>query len=681
MNLRKTSVASFLILAFVVHAILAQAQFAVKEPIQSGNSAALLPQLGSVLQLGFKDASTGEGAVESNILPAQPSQYETPYFVDAAGNEYDFEREAKLANDTRRLPRKQQFDAEVRNNFLSRPRWRALLRSDGTWVPDPASYPEDRADRLYPVLYVLPLGYRGAFRVAWGVPGAPPLQIVNNNIEIYIPASGVYETSSAQALTKGAVASPEHQFYFEHDGKRTVIPHEPLKPGEIGINSGSTRCRKMPGQCYSYFVGSREEFQAARSAKCPTPEAELQMIQSGDDCWDVQPGSTQPVAEIIPPPGKPALMSNEFHGRTLNGRAVVLSTDPSGVTAWRFDGPEPRVPDERGLAAELRKYIETTLAAGVYTTPEKAGGCTPEQMGALLRSSIAGPYHFFRTPYSSKIGAYFIAARSGTGTYDALFFARGEQGWKLISSDYGSYSRQYKILASLSTKISEFVGRAEPQKSPPVVLRKDGTWDLDDPRALQLPDYVEKSFTGFDMNGNELQFTIDDEGRGTWQPQNQSVRQICNETAISDLNRALDRSIELLSTGNVEGFLVEGVVTNQANDFYRTLEKFGDDSKEANSIYDFLKQTGDGERLVKEYGESNFKQAAKKWLLEGGIQSVDVPSTLQDLKLLRRETPLIAPIPFSPYCEAIYTLSKEPGSSPTVRRMKGHGSTWALNSN
>ena len=44
------------------------------------------------------------------------------------------------------------------------------------------------------------------------------LPIVNNKIEIYVPASGVYETRGP-GLTAGAVAPSEHQFYFEHDGR------------------------------------------------------------------------------------------------------------------------------------------------------------------------------------------------------------------------------------------------------------------------------------------------------------------------------------------------------------------------------------------------------------------------------------------------------------------------------
>jgi len=620
-------------------------------------------------------------AFPTNRIFGTTLQREIPHFVDAAGTEYDLEQEAKEANRTRGLSPAEQLQATLRSSFRRLHRWRVYLKSDGAWAPDPRLGKQDYGEQHYPVEYVVPFGYRGAFQVAWGVPGAPPLPIVNNKIEIYIPASGVYETSSALALTTGTVASPEHEFYFEHDGKRTVIPHEPLQPGQVGINYGTTACRGMPDMCYTYFVGSREEWQAARSAKCPTPAAELQVIGSGHDCSDVPSGSTQPVSEIVAPPGKPAIMPDEFHGRTLNGRRVVLSIGPADVTSWRFDGPEPIVPAEPALAAELKTYIEAILAKSAGMNLEGAG-CSPEEMQALFRTSIAGPYHFFRTPYSSKIVGQFVAFKKSQNatTFTGLVFARGEQGWKLVQADCQVGRRQYEMVSSLDTNVSEFVGKAMLEKETPVVLRRDGTFDSDDPSELQLPKWVEKSFTGYDMNGGELQFTMDDRGRGTWRRLNDPSLQIQTHTVISELNRALDRYIELLSAGNIEGFLAEGGQQNEAYETYRTLEKFGDDSKQANDVYGFLKQTGDGMDLVREYGESHFKQVVKKWLLEGSIQSVDLQFTLQELKRLRNQNPSIAPrTPFSPDFEALYTLpQKDPTQPQTVRRMTGHGSTWAF---
>ena len=80
----------------------------------------------------------------------------------------------------------------------------------------------------------------------------------------------------------------------------------------------------------------------------------------------------------------------------------------------------------------------------------------------------------------------------------------------------------------------------------------------------------------------------------------------------------------------------------EAYEIYRTLEKFGDDSRQANDAYNFRKQTADGMDLVREYGESHFKQAVKKWHREGSIQSVDPQFTLQELKRLRKQSPSIA---------------------------------------
>jgi hypothetical protein len=618
--------------------------------------------------------------VPINRLVGAPLQDEIPHFVDAAGTEYDLEEEAKAAGGTRGFPRAEQFQATLRNSSRRLQRWRVYLRSDGTWAPDPIFGRQDYGGQHYPVEYVLPFGYRGAFQVAWGVPGAPPLQILNNKIEIYIPASGVYETASSLALTAGAVASPEHQFYFEHDGKRDVIPHEPLQPGQVGINYGTTACRGMPQMCYTYFVGSREEWKAAQSGKCLTPEAELQVIGSGHDCSDVPVGSTQPIAVIVAPRGKSAIMPSEFHGRTLNGRRVVLSLGPSDATSWRFDGPEPILPDEPVLAAELKTYIEAILPKNASTNQDGAA-CSPEEMQAVLRASTAGPYRFFRTPYSSKIVGQFVGAQKSQNAtaYTGLVFARGEQGWKLVQTDCHVNWRRYEIVSSLDTKVSEFVGKAVLQKSTLVVLRRDGTFDSDDPDELQLPEWSEKSFTGHDMNGGKLQFTMDDRGRGTWRRLKDPSLQIQTDLVISQLNRALDRYIELLAAGNIEGFLLESGEQNYTYETYETLEKFGDVSKQANEIYDFLKRDGDGARILAEYGDRHFKAALKKALLESAIQSVDMPFTLQELKRLRNATPRIVRTPFSPDFEAAYTLPPEgPDQSQTIRRMTGQGSTWTF---
>jgi hypothetical protein len=624
-------------------------------------------------------------AVARNALVAEPLQIEIPYFVDAAGTEYDLQQEAKVADHIQGLRRGEQFQAAFRDKARLLQRWRVYLRSDGTWAPDPFFGKQDYTEQHYPVEYILPLGYRGAFQVVWGVPGAPPSPIVNDKIEIYIPASGVYETSSALAFTTGTVASPEHQFFFEQDGKRVVIPHEPLYPSQIGINNGTTACRGMPQMCYTYFVGSPEEWRAARSARCPT-ETEMQAIASGHDCSDVPPGSTQPVAEIVAPAGKPAIMPREFHGRTLNGRRVVLSMGPAGFTSWRFDGPEHSVPDEPALVAELKAYTETLLAPNGGTNLERLDGSPPE-MRAVLRASLAGPYRFFRTPYSSQIMGLFVAAdTSKNGTvYTRLAFARGEQGWELLTTDHHSHQSAYETISSLNTEISEFVGKAVLQQSDLVVLRNDGTWDSDNPDDLHVathPAYLGKSFIGHDMNGEEMHFTVDGQGRGTWRRLQDSAAQIKTDTLISELNRALDRYVELLSAGNIEEFLAEGGEQSHSYEFYRSLKEVADDSKQANEAYAFLKQTADGQEILAQSGEDHFKEAMKKALLQAAIQSVDLQFTLQELKRLRNEKPRIAPrTPFSPDFEAVYILpQKDPTQLPTVRRMTGHGPWWARTS-
>jgi hypothetical protein len=213
-----------------------------------------------------------------------------------------------------------------------------------------------------------------------------------------------------------------------------------------------------------------------------------------------------------------------------------------------------------------------------------------------------------------------------------------------------------------------------------VVLRRDGNFDSDDPDELQLREWSEKSFIGYDMNGGELQFTMDDRRHGTWKRLNDPRLHIDTGTVVSDLNRALDRYIELLSAGKIEEFLAEGGAESRQYETYRGLKGLADESKESNDAYDFLKKTADGEEILAQSGEDHFREAMKKALLEYAIQSVHMPFMLQELKRLRNATPRIASrTPFSPEFEAVYTLPrKEPSQSQIVRRMTGHGSKWTF---
>ena len=609
-------------------------------------------------------------------LGAEHVRNSVPYFVDAAGTEYDLEQEARSSDIVRRLPRAVQHEATERNNFRQFNRWRIYLRSDGTWVPDPLRSREfyDYADRHYPVEYILPLGYRGTFEVVWGVRGASPLQIVDGKIEIYIPPAGIVKTSSVEAGGSGTVAAVERQFYFELDGKRTVIPHEPLQRNEVGIITG--RCPEVPGRCYSYFVGSPEEWDVATAGPCRSSEKQLPFTASGQRCFDLPPGSTKPVFEIAQPKGKPAIMTNEFHGRALNGRRVVLSIDPAGINGWRYEGSEPRVPDESTLAAELKMYIQTTLPTEAHL-PMEQGGCPPTVLKGLLRLSMAGPYRFLRTPYSSTIAAQFVVGDKSRSVSDCnrLVFGRDEQGWKLLSSDYVS---RREPAFNLTTKIAEFSGKAIHHESVPAVLRRDGTWDSDDSSGFP-PAFSDHVFTGYDMNGGEIEFAIDDQGRRTWRLKRKAL-QIQADAVVAELNHSLDRYIELLSAGNVKGFITESGGRGEGYEFYRILEKFGDESKEADAVYNLLKNTWHGP-LPKEYGGSDFKKAFKKGLLEAVSKQVPMPSALQELKGLRREEPRIAPILFSQDFEALYTLPpRAPGQSQTIKRLTGRGARWTFDS-
>ncbi|HLJ91241.1 MAG TPA: hypothetical protein VKZ53_30870, partial [Candidatus Angelobacter sp.] len=510
------------------------------------------------------------------------------------------------------------------------------------------------------------------------------LPLVDGKLEVYIPASGVYETSSALPLTNGTVASPEHQFYFENQGKRTVIPHDPLRPGEIGVIVQPDRCAQEEATCDNYFVGSRQDAEALSHAKCPTSEAAVKVSASGHSCDDVQPGSTQPVAELVPPKGKPALMAAELHGRTLNGRPVVFSSDASGVGWWRYEGPEAIVPDEPTLANELEAYLKAMLSQDPGPAAQET--CNQEQLKTVVRAALDGPYRFSRTPFGVKVVAAFI--RSGNdgnqAVYDRLAFARGSKGWSLIHSNCGRRDwPYYESLQKLKTVIAPFAGLGGCGESGYGcnILRSDGTWWPDDPEAVEPPRNAVKSFQGYDVNGNKLLFVADD--RPSWRRLSERASTIHPASVLAEVNRTLDKYIELLSSGNVEGFLRETGQKSFYYTAYKDILKHGEDSKEANRIYDFFREGagGDEAEFIRRAGGIDFKDAVKRLLHDGAIREVDPASLLPKLKRLRQETPrILSPVPFSTDFEAIYSLpSGESGECQNPYTITGHGSKWKLN--
>jgi len=622
-------------------------------------------------------------AIAPNELVAQPLQREIPYFVDAVGPEYDLAQEAKEFSVIRRLPGREQVRA-VAQHDIRRPNWRAYLSSDGTWAPDILNS-GDYSERHYPVEIVLPHGYRGAFQVASDVAGASPLQIVNDKIEIDIPASGIYETSSPAALLLGNMNQGETRFFFEMDGKRTALPRWPEK-AQVLIFLGLNKCRPMPQSCLSYYVGSEGEWDAAQSATCAAATAEGQAVRSGRYCAEVPPGSRQPVSDIGPARGKPLVMSSQFYGRTLNGRRVALSTGPAGRGSWRYDGPEPSIPDEPALAAELRTHVTAVL--GTNTSTLEQAQCTPDKLRDILVMSMAGPYHFYRAPYSSTITADFVAARkSKAGTvYTGLKFSRDQQGWRLVDADCESYSnRRYELVSISKTQLSAFEGRAHLEGFTPgftwIVLRHDGTWESDVHLSSESLPEPEESFTGYDMNGRETAFTVDRQSGRTWRHVNNEALPIRPEAVLSDLNHSLDRYIDLISAGKLDEFAEEW---GEKDPFeaYKMLDadKSGDNCTVAKDLCDLFKETADGRALLKKYGESHFKEALKNLFLERANRSIEL--LLETMKRVRNATPRITQCkPFEPEFAARYTLvSPGPGQSHTVVRMWGHGSKWAFES-
>jgi hypothetical protein len=624
-------------------------------------------------------------ATAANRLVAQPLQREIPYFVDAVGPEYDLAQEAKESGVIRRLPRSEQVRRVARND-LRRPNWRAYLRSDGTWTPDIFNS-GDYWDRQYPVEFVLPHGYRGAFEVASDVAGAPPLQIVNDKIEIDIPASGIYETSSPDGFLLGNInqgtSQGKTQFFFEMDGKRTAITTWPQK-AQVLIFFGSDKCRPMYQSCLAYFVGSEGEWDAAKSVACAAAPEEGQLVILGGHCLEVPPGSTQPVSDIVPAQGKPLVVSSQFYGRTLNGRRVVLSTEPVGRGSWQYDGPEPSVPDEPALAAELRKHVKTALRTNAGTL--EYAQCTPDKLRAILLMSIAGPYRFYRAAYSSTITADFVAAsKSKEGTvYSGLRFSRGQQGWRLVNADCDNYSNlRYELVSMSNTQLSAFDGRANIEDFAPgfnwIVLRQDGTWESDEHASSESLPQQEESFTGYDMNGRETAFTVNRQSGRTWRRVNNAALPIRAESVLSDLNHSLDRYIQLISAGKLDEFAAEWG-EKDPYEAYKGLDadKSGDDCTK--DLCNLFKETDYGKALLKKYGESHFKEALKNFFLERANRGIEL--LLETMKQVRNETPRITLCkPFEPTFAARYTLASQgPGQSKTVVRMWGQGSKWAFES-
>jgi hypothetical protein len=349
------------------------------------------------------------------------------------------------------------------------------------------------------------------------------------------------------------------------------------------------------------------------------------------------------------------------------------------------------VPAESNLTEELKTYIKTILAMKSSTKMEQLESI-PEPIRALLTLSVAGPYRFIRAPYSSMIEAQFLVAESdpesGGTDCDGLVFVRGEQGWRLDGGHY-VIPIQTEPVSRRKSEISRIVGKAIMQKSTPVVLRQDGTWDSED--SPDSRSGTNSASTGYDLNGSELTFAIDDNGRRTWRRLDNKALPVHIEAVSSELKQALDHYIESLSSGNVQEFLANGGAGNKEFESYHSLKYCENQSKGADSFCDGVNELLENceneakanpdslcNPIKSKYGETNLKTLLKE-LLERAIQQVDIPSAVQELKRLRSATPRISPIVFSPDFEALYTLPpKEASESQTVKRLTGHGSTWTF---
>ncbi|HLJ89794.1 MAG TPA: hypothetical protein VKZ53_23505 [Candidatus Angelobacter sp.] len=547
--------------------------------------------------------------------------------MDFAAASVDVEKDIQDGNISPKLNSSQYWAVSLNHRWEQARRWKAYLMSDGTWETEFGEH------RPYPIEYILPFSYRGAFRVRWNVPERSPLLILNGKAEAYIPANGVFATSSEGP-------GPEFSFSFERNGERITIPVYTFDQDEIGVFQIGISCREENIRCYDYFVGSRKEWHA---------------LQSKDHSHFVM-GSTAAALDLVPR-GTPMADLKEFRGITLNGRAVSLTRDSIGRTSWRYIEPETSVPNASDITKDLEGYVKTLAGSDSLPKIEQLGGDI-EQLKSLVKLSRLGSFRLVRLPYSTNIQAELLFDKERHpalrgNVYDGLIFLRQPSGWKLVAGHFEDARKDPKkpvAADTLDSNITEFSGEATAEGGVTVWLRQDGTWDLDTENVSNSSLLKPGIYIGRDVNGNKLELELTVDGRRTWRQTESS--QATYETVLRDLNHALDRYIELLAVNKVQQYVEES---------------------EASELAPM------DEELVKKQTVDQQHELASlvRHLVAVDVGKTDGPATLNAFRWFRTQMPVIRRQRFSKKFFAEYQPEPTDLEPPnTAKILTGSGSSW-----
>ena len=117
-----------------------------------------------------------------------------------------------------------------------------------------------RDERLHPYMYLIPRGYVGWIRIDFNVKDAPPLPVAGNYYVVKIPATGHFQTSTADAY------GPLSDVYIYECGaerKRLITSQSKETLCRIWGNfeGPATLSGATPYPFRYFFVGTREQYQ------------------------------------------------------------------------------------------------------------------------------------------------------------------------------------------------------------------------------------------------------------------------------------------------------------------------------------------------------------------------------------------------------------------------------------
>lgn len=131
-----------------------------------------------------------------------------------------------------------------------------------------------RDERLHPYQYLIPRGYVGWIRIDFNVKDAPPLPVAGNYYVLKIPATGHFQTSTADAY------GPLGDVYVYECGaerKRLVISQGKEACRIWGNFEGpATLSDATPYPFRYFFVGNKEQYQKYQFSGENLPNLELE---------------------------------------------------------------------------------------------------------------------------------------------------------------------------------------------------------------------------------------------------------------------------------------------------------------------------------------------------------------------------------------------------------------------